>query len=267
MARLDLRLDKQSLGADLRFGVVARVCQIKDANGKLPDDPQEREVVIPAGAQTTRTVDGLPLGTYRIEARLPSGLVLRKTRQVTDDQQAEPVVFVAGRSPHEWLSLQRLAGNVPPVTEYEGWINTRTEQARMALSESLPVATRPAELELLQVEPGRAELLWDGVLRDRLMECGKLQPDVAWRRANGRPASDAGRSPRQIAGGDDGPSGNPVPVRSCGHAEGQSVILPVPRPMLPEIPSASLKSGGGHLQRPDHADRGRVVGSLMSNNG
>jgi len=123
MARLELRFDKPNLGNDLRLGVVAHVRQIKDASGQFPEEPQDHEVVIPAGLSATKTVDNLPPGTYRIEARLPSGQVLRETREVTDEQATQDVVFTTGHSPHEWLSLQRLAGNVPSEAQYEDWVN------------------------------------------------------------------------------------------------------------------------------------------------
>jgi len=132
MGQLELRLDKQHLGTDVRLGVVARVCQIKDADGNFPVEPEDREVVIPAGRVATRSVKDIPAGTYRIEARLPSGEVLRRTQEVTDDSPVE-VTFEAGGSPNAWLSWQRLAGNVPTQKNYETWItDLATQIARAA---------------------------------------------------------------------------------------------------------------------------------------
>ncbi|UWU76625.1 hypothetical protein N2603_43355 [Bradyrhizobium huanghuaihaiense] len=121
MGRLDIRLDKKNLGTDLELGVVADVLQIKDFQGKFPEAPFEQEVVIPAGATGFRRVD-VPPGTYRIEARLPSGEVMSKTQEVSDNAAEVPVVFEPAASPHEWLSWQRLAGNVPSEKEYEEFL-------------------------------------------------------------------------------------------------------------------------------------------------
>jgi hypothetical protein len=143
MGSLGLRFDKQHLGIEINLGVVARVRQIKDAEGNFPVDPEDREVVIPAGAQATRTLSDVPAGTYRIEARLPSGEVLRETRTVADVPQE--VVFNAGHSPHEWLSWQRFAGNVPSQQEYETWLTklaeeiVRAAQAKQGMSMSIDI--------------------------------------------------------------------------------------------------------------------------------
>ncbi len=149
MGQLELRFDKRNLGSDLKLGVVARVRQIKNAEGKFPLEPQEREVVIPAGTSATRTVDDLPPGTYRIEARLPSGQVLRETRKVADEQSVG-VVFDAGHSPHEWLSFQRLAGNVPSQAQYEEWVNKIAEQinefAKAKADAAKPIQIDPATI-------------------------------------------------------------------------------------------------------------------------
>ena len=146
MAQLELRFDKPNLGGDLKLGVVARIRQIKDANGQFPAEPQEREVVIPAGTSSMRTVDDLSPGTYRIEARLPSGQVLHETREVTDGQQTAGVVFKTGASPHEWLSFQRLAGNVPSQAQYEDWVNKITGQIN-EFAKAKADATKPIKID------------------------------------------------------------------------------------------------------------------------
>ena len=43
----------------------------------MPDDTLEQEVVIPAGMQLSKQVE-VPVGTYLIEARLPSGEVFAR---------------------------------------------------------------------------------------------------------------------------------------------------------------------------------------------
>lgn len=147
MGSLELRLDKQHLGIEMSLGVVARVRQIKDAAGDFPARPEDREVVIPAGRQAKRRLDDVPAGTYRIEARLPSGEVLREIRQVTDDPHAPAeVVFDADHSPREWLSWQRLAGNVPSQQEYETWLTKLAEHIVRA-AKAKDSAAKPIEID------------------------------------------------------------------------------------------------------------------------
>jgi hypothetical protein len=132
MGRLDIRLEKNNLGDDVEFGVVADVLQVRDVKGKFPQAPFEQEVVIPAG-QTLRREVPVPPGTYRIEARLPSGEVMSEVREVPDDDTAEvAVVFKPERSPHEWLSWQRLAGNVPSEKDYEEFLTRLARQISAA---------------------------------------------------------------------------------------------------------------------------------------
>lgn len=125
MAILKLHLEKEHLDTPIGLAVVANVRQIADAAGKWPDELLDQELVIPAGKYMSKSVN-VPVGTYRIEARLPSGEVFRERRKVSRADEEVEVVFRAGPSPHEWLSLQRLAGNVPPQEQYEEWINNLT---------------------------------------------------------------------------------------------------------------------------------------------
>lgn len=126
MGHLELRFDKQQPGIDVDLGVVARVRQIRDAEGRFPADPEDREVVIPAGAHARRRLDDIPAGTYRIEAQLPSGEVLRQTLEVTDDPHPAEAIF-KDHDPQDWLSWQRFAGNVPSQKEFEGWMTNLAE--------------------------------------------------------------------------------------------------------------------------------------------
>jgi len=146
MGHLELRFDKQHLGTELSLGVVTRLRQVKDATGKFPDDPVDQELVIPAGA-SGRAFATVPAGTYRIEARLPSGEVLRETRTVTDSPQGVEVIFKGSSSPREWLSWQRLAGNVPSQEQYEGWINELAEQIVKAAN------ARESAAKPIQIDP------------------------------------------------------------------------------------------------------------------
>jgi hypothetical protein len=127
LARLELQLEKLHLGTTVPLGVVTTIRQIQDGAGKFPDQPFEREIVIPIdGAHTgdKREVSPVPDGTYRIEARLPSGEVLHETCTVGPERESAEIIFMPRQSPREWLSLQRLAGNVPSQDLYEKWLTT-----------------------------------------------------------------------------------------------------------------------------------------------
>lgn len=127
MGTLKLHLEKHHLDAPFELAIVVNVRQIADATGQFPDEPLEQELVIPAGTDLSKYVP-VPVGIYCIEARLPSGEVLRERRKVSRADEEVEVVFRAGRSPHEWLSLQRLAGNVPSQDQYEEWLNGLASQ-------------------------------------------------------------------------------------------------------------------------------------------
>lgn len=130
MSSLELQVEKPNLNIALDLGVVANVQQIKDGSGRFPETPFEQQLVIPVGAQAAskRTID-VPPGTYRIDARLPSGEVLRETREVGEQAGPVAVIFQSGHaSPHEWLGLQRLAGNVPSQDQYELWLKKLARQ-------------------------------------------------------------------------------------------------------------------------------------------
>jgi hypothetical protein len=147
MGRLDIRLDKHHLGQDLELAIVADVLQIKNQHGNFPDDPFEQEVVIPAGLTSHREVE-VPAGTYRTRARLPSGEVMSRTDVVLDDEAKVPVVFETGRSPHEWLSWQRLAGNVPSQQEYEKFLTDMAKRISDAVEQrkGVKIEVRPATI-------------------------------------------------------------------------------------------------------------------------
>ena len=345
MGRLELRFEKRHLDSDLNLGVVARIRQIKDADGNFPSDPQEQEVVIPAGSQAMKMLDGLPLGTYRIEARLPSGQVLRETRQMTDIQQSATVVFDAGYSPHEWLGWQRLAGNVPSQDQYEDWLNKIARQigevakAKAAAGKPIkidqttiqkwarllrefhlkvhpllksavdlierattgvsdlsakgeleagpplrapPVSPRPAEFEILQIDPLRVGELWDAVASlpawTVWREAARDDNRYAFNRFDDRQVTLWQITQRDRSGSmAKAPSGRDVPLRYLAvmqRGDGVDVIqLPVPWPLSLNLPPAKLEilrqAGTSESGRTMLSVRDELVGSLIMylNNG
>lgn len=96
--------------------VVVTVRQIADENDKYPEAPFETAVV--TGTSIAANGVKVPPGRYRLEARLPSGRVLRENRVLSQDSR-EFVRFDAGGSFHEWLGWQTIAGNAPPPDLYE----------------------------------------------------------------------------------------------------------------------------------------------------
>ena len=112
MASLNLRLEKKYLDADVNLGVVARVQQT-EGPGSASAEPLE--VVIPAGQYNSKRVE-VPAGTYQIEARLPSGEVLRERREVGANEDVD-VVFQAGQSPHEWRAGPSLVSSSTSVCQ------------------------------------------------------------------------------------------------------------------------------------------------------
>jgi hypothetical protein len=81
-----------------------------------------RGIIIPAGNAwepdpAFREVT-LPAGHYFVEAILPSEEVVGEEVLVRDTPEPEELRLQSVGSPHEWLSWQRLGGNVPAIEEY-----------------------------------------------------------------------------------------------------------------------------------------------------
>lgn len=113
MGTIAFRLAKQALPGDVTNAAVVSVRQIGDATGRYPEVPFETRVHMPAGQHQENSVENLPDGTYRLEARLPDGKVISRNATVTGNDRCS-VEFDAGRSPHEWLSWQKMSGALPP---------------------------------------------------------------------------------------------------------------------------------------------------------
>lgn len=297
MGRLELRLDKHALGGDLNLAVVASVRQIKDASGEFPADPLVQEIVIPAGRYLRREVE-VPAGTYRIEARLPSGEVLHQTRKVTNEADSVDVIFELGHSPHEWLTWQRLAGNVPSQMKYEEWLKKLGKRLAEAAAketavsidvdpeaikrtatflrglhlrvkpfldalarvftreieepsadEATPALTEPPEFELVQASPIGSDSLWDAL--------ASMPAWNAWRKSAGAHAEcsfsrqddreltlwhiDQTHRERCIMAGPKGPMPRRCWAISRRGGGVDVITLPVPWPLTPEFPPASIE--------------------------
>jgi len=119
-ALVELRVDQPFTRTYDGHGIVVDVRQIATMDGAYPEIPFERSVVV--AGKVGPTVIAVPIGKYRLEARLPEGRILRETR-VFYEGLSDVVEFNTGGSPHEWLAWQVLSGNIPQPEVHEKWLN------------------------------------------------------------------------------------------------------------------------------------------------
>jgi hypothetical protein len=104
--KLQLRLSQYLLGPAATQGAVATIYPL---DGET-EASRRQSVVIPAGPLPPRPVE-VPAGRYLVEALLPSGETVAE--QVSVAEGGEEAVDLQGTAAdHEWLSWQRLIGNV-----------------------------------------------------------------------------------------------------------------------------------------------------------
>lgn len=122
-AELELRLDQPLTKSPTSTGAVVTVRQIATGKGVYPKRPFETARLVESG-QIGTTIE-VPQGRYKLEARLPSGRVLREQATLANGTR-EVVQFTAGRSAHEWLGWQTISGNVAPAEIYHEQLNNFT---------------------------------------------------------------------------------------------------------------------------------------------
>lgn len=106
MSSISLRLNSYNVQVDV--GAIASLRSLDHASGA-----PRQEVAIPANTDGESVDIPVAPGRWLVEATLPSGEVLTEEVEVPPDGTV-PVVFEALEpSPHEWLSWQKLVGNVP----------------------------------------------------------------------------------------------------------------------------------------------------------
>ncbi|HUG30216.1 MAG TPA: carboxypeptidase-like regulatory domain-containing protein [Candidatus Limnocylindria bacterium] len=103
--KLEVRLSQYLLGPSAAQGAVATVYPLESGS-----EASRQTFVISAGSGEARLVE-VPAGRYLVEARLPSGETVAKEVEVGEGGH-EPVDLQGKGSDHEWLSWQRLVGNV-----------------------------------------------------------------------------------------------------------------------------------------------------------
>ncbi len=111
--KLHLRLSQYLLGPSAAHGVIATLYPL-EADAATS---RRQSVVIPAGAVEPVEVE-VGTGRYLVEALLPSGETVAKEVDVGEGEVA-PVELEGKASEHEWLSWQRLVGNVGRGPRYE----------------------------------------------------------------------------------------------------------------------------------------------------
>lgn len=110
MSSLSLRLHKQWI--ETSMGAVATLRHVAAENGEAVTRGRRIELTIPANrGNSVRQVNVEP-GRWRVEATLPSGEVISEEVAVATGENLPVTLHSAEHSPHEWLGLQYLVGNV-----------------------------------------------------------------------------------------------------------------------------------------------------------
>ncbi|MFI5030301.1 MAG: hypothetical protein ACHQPH_06330 [Reyranellales bacterium] len=109
MSALRIRVDPYGFSQGELSNVVATISAVTPNDSDAPTAFRPQRLIVPATQDkgTSSFPVDLPMGTYLIEASLPSGEFLRKTVQMRD--QDELVILQGTPSPHEWLSWAHLS--------------------------------------------------------------------------------------------------------------------------------------------------------------
>jgi hypothetical protein len=110
-AKLEVRLSQYLLGPSAAQGAVATVYPLEERTAS-----SRQSVIIGAGGGEASTVE-VDAGRYLVEVLLPSGETI--SDEVAVEEGGLATVDLQGKaSPHEWLSWQRLVGNVGRGSTY-----------------------------------------------------------------------------------------------------------------------------------------------------
>lgn len=113
MSELRLRIDKYLTGQTNRPPkVYVRIYALGEGARRVAGSTARRELVPISDEKKHAAVLSVDPGHYYVEAVLPSGEILAEDVLVEAGSTHE-LVLHADNSPHEWLSWQHLAGNVP----------------------------------------------------------------------------------------------------------------------------------------------------------
>jgi hypothetical protein len=110
MSSLSLRLHKHWV--ETSIGAVATLQQVANESGEAMTRGQTIDVTIPANSGNSAYQVSVEPGRWRVEATLPSGEVICEEVAVATGENLPVTLHSAEHSPHEWLGLQYLVGNV-----------------------------------------------------------------------------------------------------------------------------------------------------------
>lgn len=110
MSSLALRLNKQSV--ETSMGAVATLQQVANENGDAVTRGRRIDVTIPANAGSLAYSVNVEPGRWLVEATLPSGEVISNEVAVASGEDLPVTLQSVEHSPHEWLGLQYLVGNI-----------------------------------------------------------------------------------------------------------------------------------------------------------
>lgn len=115
MSTLHVRIDKYIDDQKNPPQIFANIRSIEKTGSGKKTKPVVRQELVPISNQkeTFKTVE-VPPGHYYVETTLPSGEALSEDVEVESGQTVDVVLKPDEESPHEWLSWQQIAGNVPP---------------------------------------------------------------------------------------------------------------------------------------------------------
>ncbi len=142
---------------DAPNAVIVSVRQVTGPRGKRPKTLFDQSVRVPAGFQTGRSVK-VPPGSYVLEARMPSGVVLRK-EETAQSGKTKLIEFEGDHSSQEWLSWHAMTGAVPTQLHVKDQDEKALGPAR-AYSVGRSDA-RQARLDLAVLRGRSGESLWD----------------------------------------------------------------------------------------------------------
>ena len=137
------------------MGAVATLQQVANESGEAMTRGQRIEVTIPANWGTSTHRVSVEAGRWLVEATLPSGEVITEEVAVGSGEDLPVTLHSAEHSPHEWLGLQYLVGNVEGADTLRRSRATkratlRDERSGLPLGAAAGVSTKPPNVQTWQ---------------------------------------------------------------------------------------------------------------------
>lgn len=128
MAQLTVALIRSGSASRNLAGTVVTVRQVSGVDGAFPNEPFEDATVFSGSAPTYSF--SVPLGIYKVEARLPNGSTVHQKCTISEEQPYDARLVLEAPA-HDWLEWQTGTGNVAPKKVYH-------RQAEEIFRRSLP---------------------------------------------------------------------------------------------------------------------------------